>query len=266
MKIYQQQTLETKWNIIESNIAPDCLRSIKFDSIEFSGRPNRMKGKVLISNSENETIWVQELKFEHPTSIASLGFPTSIQINTCLAPGETKLKTISICLPDTVAKDTYKTILKIGNQNVPVTFIVEDNFNLSIFPKSFLTQGVVPGQDYEFNMEITNSGNIDYIIPKLNHSLMLDTQYECKARSWATMNHAKDGKQAFKDGYYKRVGEKYAFWVKIAIKESGEVIKAGASLKVSVILGLPKEIDINACYSGDIAIVGRQIIKYQILQ
>jgi hypothetical protein len=265
MKVSNQQISDTSWNIIETNIVPESLRSIKFDNIQFSGRPNRMRGKVRISNLEKETIWVQELKFAHSKRISSLGFPKSIQINTCLTPGETKLKTVSICLPDDIAKGTYKTILKIGNQDVAVTFLVQDHFSISIFPKAFITQGVLPGQDYEFQMEITNRGNIDYTVPRMNHSLMLDTQYDCKAKSWATMNHAKDGKQAFKDSYYKRISEKYAYWVKITLKESGKVIKAGDSMKVNVIIGLPKNIDSNACYSGDIAIVGRQIIKYQLL-
>lgn len=228
------------------------------------GKPRSLKGTVSIKNLTSDKVKVKELPLSISKSQKEAGFPTCIETNITLQPNETVETKVSISVPKQTVSKEHKANIVIGKDKVATRLMVEDDFRLEVHPSRFITQGVKANQKYTFSLDMINKGNMDYMIPKLGHSLILDGLYRCKAESWSLKNDAQKGEQAFKDGQYKKVSKDLSDWVKVSVSETGQTIKVGDTMKLNVTVTLPEKINPEADYSGDI-VIGQQLLKYQIL-
>ena len=228
------------------------------------GKPRSLKGMVSIKNLTSDKVKVRELPLSVSKSLKEAGFPICIETNIILQPNETVQTSVSVSLPKQTVSKEYKAQIVIGKDKVATRLMVEDDFRLEVHPSRFITQGVKANQKYTFSLDMINKGNMDYVIPKLGHSIILDGLYRCKAKSWALKNDAKNGEQAFQDGQYKKVARDLSDWVVVSVSETGQTLKIGDTMKLNVTVTLPEKINPDADYEGDI-VIGKQLLKYQIL-
>ena len=248
-----------------SNKYPELLNLVDTETLILRGKPSLMRGYMLLTNRSQNKLLIQEITFKHPKTLSGKGFPTHLSVNTCLESGSKLQSKVRIALPKSTPSGVYQTQLIFGDKLVDVIMRVTNNLHLQIFPNEFVSQGVVPMGTYEFDIEIINLGNMDYTIPSLNHSLILDNQYICKARSWALKNDSEKGIQGLLEGFVQRIANKHATWVNLSVAESGKILKAGDSMILHIKLQLPKEIDKNSSYVGEIESFGNEVIKFQLL-
>ncbi|MBP9705872.1 MAG: hypothetical protein KBD79_14045, partial [Chitinophagales bacterium] len=67
------------------------------------------------------------------------------------------------------------------------------------------------------------------------------------------------------DSFVNGIKKDMADWVKISIKEAGEVIEPGKNILLHVQIELPKDLQEQRFYEGEIRIFN-QLLKYQIVQ
>ena len=238
---------------------------INNDAIIFQGKPDLLNAEFVIVNPGKERIRIREMTVKKNTKMKKMEWPDTIRFRRTISSGSSKTVRATMRLPKTTAAGTYRFKIDVGGVVSDAVVEVHENFRTSISPRQFITQDWAPGETAKFQMTLFNKGNVPYKIPNLKHAMLLDSQYMCKAQSRSLMEDAKEGMLAFVDGVAKKVHENYAFWVGASLAESGKVVAPGERIQLNLTLKLPKNLDQNAGYYGDLVIAAKLVIRYELL-
>ncbi|MBK6731821.1 MAG: hypothetical protein IPG60_12955 [Bacteroidetes bacterium] len=159
-------------------------------------------------------------------------------------------------LDSTTPPGTYEMMMEIGGELKKAKLIVHENLDIQFTPDHLTLSGINAGAVHT---------HIPVTIPNIRHNTMLDMDIICRNLSNAVREKGTEGTEATLDSFVNGIKKDMADWVKISIKEAGEVIEPGKNILLHVQIELPKDLQEQRFYEGEIRIFN-QLLKYQIVQ
>ncbi len=231
------------------------------EEIVLTGRPAFLKGHLTLENHTGDTVFVRDLPIKSKNR--SLQNPAeSLQVNTAMQPGEVRNQKVVLALDPRTPPGTYNFQMPIGGRDRSVRVVVQENLAIKINPAKVHLTGVAPGMTHVREIQLSNVGNLPFMVPSIRHNTMLDMDLFCRNFALATRKKAKEGFEAWADALIEGIGEDLADWVEIQIRESGQVVQPGQTISLHVTFTLPKDIDPGRSYEGNIRIHDRSLSYY----
>jgi hypothetical protein len=224
--------------------------------IILSGPPSSLQGPVTFHNSASEKLFIRELPMKNVRN-EDASFP----VHTTLQPKEIKSKNVHYSIDPLTPPGTYHASLRIGKAVKKITLIVHENLEILLSPSSLVLEGIGPGLIHTKEILFTNKGNIALTIPAIKHNTLTDMDLVCRNLSQAVRSNGNEGIEKTLDAFTKGLKKDITDWVDISIKEAGEAVEPGQTILLHISIALPKDINKNYHYTGDIRMFD-QVIRY----
>lgn len=230
--------------------------------IFLSGPPTQLHGHITLSNHASEAILVRELPMKRFGKEALL--QAGLSLNAPLSPGENRRQSLNVSLPANTAPGTYRQKIMVGGEDKTLTMIVQETLEIELIPESLLFVGIAPGMSHTKEVVLANKGNVPFSIPVLRHNMSLDMDLVCRNLSMALKETPDGDSKATMDAFFKGLKKDLTDWIEVRIKESGTVVAPGESVVLHITFILPKDINPNREYEGDLRILD-QLLSYIII-
>ncbi|MCB0725170.1 MAG: hypothetical protein KDC73_10755 [Ignavibacteriae bacterium] len=247
-----------------SNNLKDNLR-IENDVITISGIPPYMNGNMMISNEQDEILFIKEVPLSNSTDVKKGLQLDKIVLNRSIRPGVKKDLNIHLPLPSQTLPGEYETFIDLETTKKKIIIKVEKYLNYKVEPSSFLFQGFSAGKTFTQTCTIFNDGNIPFTLPTLNKSLAFDIDFLCKSLSLALEEKADEGFSSLVDDAIKNVRNHNSMFIGVSLAEAGKVIEPGQELKINITFSIPKDCKINGCIKGRVRFID-QMLNYKFIQ
>lgn len=232
--------------------------------VTFRGYPASLTAEYFLLNSGKESVFITELPLEIKTVPDKQCFPEKLIINRLIEPGCPQKIRSRVKLQAQTTPGNYSGLLSIGQHQYKVHFEIYSKISLSVSPNTVQYQGISPGKTFDIVVTLKNRGNEPYTIPQLQHALMLDYNYLCKASSLTISGEKPIDFMGFLNGIVGKVQAKYAKPVTLSVAQAGKKIHPGEELKLDISLTLPKDVDPNSSYTGNFRIAGEAVVGYEL--
>lgn len=230
--------------------------------ILLSGPPSQMRGVLTLSNGDTDSVLVRELPMK-PVGKHALRQQALI-LNAPLSPGENRRQQLNVALPPSTAPGTYRHTVSVGGEEKTLTMIVQETLEIELIPESLTFVGIAPGLSHAKEVILVNKGNVPFAIPALRHNMTLDMDLICRNMSMALKETPDGDSKATLDAFFKGLKKDLTDWIEVRIKEAGKVVAPGESIVLHITFILPKDIDPNREYEGDLRILD-QLLSYIIV-
>ncbi len=224
------------------------------DEIILSGAPSSLRGQVTLQNKTDEKIFVRELPVKNAKNT-----PAVFPLHTILKPHEIKSKLVYYSMEPQTPPGTYEMNIQIGNANKNVKMIVHEELDIQLSPQEIVLEGIEPGLVHSKEILFSNNGNIAVTIPTIKHNTITDMDLICRNLSQAVRTNGDEGIEKTLDAFTKGVKHDLTEWVNVSIKETGQAIEPGQTILLHLTITLPKEINKNYHYTGDIRMFDKEI-------
>lgn len=232
------------------------------DEIILNGPPTNLKGNIRLSNKEDQAVFIKEFSVTHSEdtkSKARQALPSTFRLNAFLKPGEQKNQVAFHEMHPQTPPGVYESTINIGGRERRLRLVVQENIKIDITPSVINFLGVVPGQTYNKELLLTNSGNVPFTIPDIKHNTVLDFDYICRALSKAIREKGDQGIEATLDEVTKDIHDEMAGWVDVKIDEAGTTVDPGDIISMHLGLTLPGDANPLKDYFGNIRIWNKTI-------
>ncbi len=226
------------------------------NEIILSGPPSSLRGSVTLQNSSDEHVYVREVPMKNANS-ADTAFP--VRIN--LKPGEIKSKNVYYSIDPLTPPGTYEVSLQAGKTTKKAKLIVHEALNIQLSPQHIVLEGIEPGRKHTKEILFSNKGNIPVTIPNIKHNTLTDMDLICRNLSQAIRDKGDEGIEKTLDAFTKGLKNDITDWVNVVIKEAGQVVQPGNTILLHIDIALPKGVNKNFHYTGDIRMFDK-LIRY----
>ena len=224
------------------------------NEIILSGPPLSLRGPVILQNSTDEHLFIRELPMKNIKN-ADAVFP----VHTTLKPLETRSQNIYYSMDPLTPPGTYEMNLQIGNANKKVKLIVHENLDVQLSPQHIVLEGIEPRIQHIKEILFSNKGNIALTIPAVKHNTLTDMDLICRNLSQAVRANGDEGIEKTLDAFTKGLKKDITDWVDISIKEAGQIVEPGQTILLHLSITLPKDVNKNYHYTGDIRMFDKLI-------
>jgi len=225
--------------------------SCQNDLVVLCGPPQRMTGNITLSHKLENRVFVDNIKIQ--STINTINDQVVIK-RSVEANSKRNLK-LRYSLPNLTPSGNYDAFVIIGEKKISVKLIVEEYLNLEIKPSSFLLSGIKPKEQFEREMFFLNNSNIDVKIPEFKHITLVDNSYLCKSLALSFTKSLNGFKEILND-VTRNIQSNYVMTADFNIKESGKIFVPGESTMLHLTFTLPKNINVNSTYFGNINFLG----------
>jgi hypothetical protein len=222
-----------------------------------------LKAELFLQNSGSKGVFIQDIRLVFEQGQGSPCFPDKMTVNQFIEPGCPQKIRCRLRLPSIITAGQYYGQLAIGEQNYKAQIEIYPKIRLSISPDSVQYQGISKEKKYDTVIQLKNDGNVPYTIGKLNHSMMLDYDYICKASALSIGAKDPIGLMGLLDNMVKNIQSKYSKLLTVSLREVGKVLQPGDEIPLHISFTLPENIENDASYTGNIRIAADAILSYQ---
>ncbi|AEE52760.1 hypothetical protein [Haliscomenobacter hydrossis] len=232
------------------------------DEIILSGPPAKLRGSITLANNLAEAVMVTDLPIKSLSRqvIQQAG----ITINAPLSAGENRRQRLNLSLPTFTAPGTYQHKVFVGGQEKDLTLIVQETLEIELIPANLTFVGIAPGMKHKKEIILVNKGNVAFSIPVVRHNMTLDMDLICRNLTNALKKTPDGDSKATMDEFLKGLKNDLTDWVEVRIAEAGKVLEPGSSIVLHLEFTLPKDINPNREYEGDLRILD-QLLSYIIV-
>jgi hypothetical protein len=224
------------------------------NEIILSGPPLSLRGPVILQNSTDEQIFIRELPMKNAKNAAAV-FP----IHTTLQPREVRSHNIYYSMDPHTPPGTYEMNLQLGKKIKKVKLIVHENLAIQLSPQHIVLEGIEPNFLHTKEILFSNKGNISLTIPTIKHNTLTDMDLICRNLSLAVRTNGEEGIEKTLDAFTKGLKKDLTDWVDISIKEAGQIVEPGQTILLHLGITLPKDVNKNYHYTGEIRMFDKQI-------
>jgi hypothetical protein len=233
------------------------------DEIILSGPPAFLTGYITFQNDVAEDVFIKDLRINHKSKQAGLT-RQSIDINTMLSPKEVKSHLTSFSANPGTPPGTYESTINVGGKERKLKMIVQETMEIVLIPGQVTFMGTTPGQTHTKEVLLANKGNVPVVVPSVKHNTTLDMDLICRNLSLSIRETGDQGTEATLDHFVKGLKKDIAGWVEISIKEAGQIVKPGETKVLNISFKLPKDINEQRLYEGEIRILDQEL-DYRII-
>lgn len=230
--------------------------------IILTGPPSKLRGSITLVNTLAEAVIVMDLpmKSNSRQTLPQAG----IAINAPLAAGQNKRQRLNLSLPSYTEPGTYQHKILIGGEEKDLILLVQETLDIELIPANLTFVGIAPGMVHKKEVVLVNKGNVVFSIPTVRHNMALDMDLICRNLSNALKTTADGDSKATMDAFFKGLKNDLTDWIEVRIKEAGQTLDPGASILLHFEFILPKDINPNREYEGDLRILD-QLLSYIII-
>ena len=237
----------------------------KEKEIILSGPPHAVMGYITLENEFDEPVFVPNLTLEKSSSRSVQSLPqASVALNTVFMARESRRQALSLSILPSTAPGTYQSAVKINGKTKPVTVVIQANLEIELIPNDIVFYGAVPGETTYKEILLANKGNIPVVVPNIKHNTTVDMDLICRNLALALRKDKNCGMQETLDLFIKGLKSDVASWAEISIKEAGTTVKPGETCMLHIGFTLPKDMQSQWLYEGDIRIIDR-LLSYKIV-
>lgn len=230
--------------------------SIGENEIVLTGPPSSLRGPVVLHNKTNESIFIRELPLKSIKNVT-----TAFPVHTTLQPMETRSQNLYFSMDPQTPPGTYHMNLQVGNAQKKVKVIVQGTLQVQVNPLQLVLEGLEPGISHTKELLFTNKGNVAVVIPNIKHNTLTDMDLICRNLSLAIRSNGEEGIEKTMDAFTKGLKKDITDWVDIGIEEAGQLVPPGKTIVLHLTVTLPKNINPNFHYEGEIRMFDK-LIRY----
>ncbi len=234
------------------------------DEIILSGPPAALTGFITFQNNFDEDVFIKDLPLKHKSKQPGLA-RQSIEINALLSPGEMKSHFTSFAASPNTPPGTYQSTIEMGGKTRKFSMIVQENMEIVLIPNQVTFMGIAPGLIHKKEVLMVNKGNVPVMVPNIKHNTTLDMDLICRNLTLAIRDTGDKGSDATLDAFVKGLKKDIAGWVETSIREAGQVVNPGETKLLHITFKLPKDINDQRLYEGEIRILDQEL-DYRIIQ
>lgn len=227
------------------------------EPIVLTGPPEELTGRLTLRNSSKEPLFLRELDLI-PTRGKGPAVGT-LSLRARLLPGEEKATEVSTSIDPSTPPGVFRTKVWVGSQQRDVEMLVQPRFAVRLTPRELHFVGVGPSQAHETKLLLVNEGNVPVQVPSIAASTALDIDAICRNLSWAVRSKGDEGVTPTLDAFFQGLRKEMSGWVRISIKQGKQIVEAGGSLLLDLVLTLPRDVNKEFQYRGSVRLLGRQI-------
>ncbi|MEZ4851952.1 MAG: hypothetical protein R3B93_25780 [Bacteroidia bacterium] len=233
------------------------------EEIVLSGPPSNLTGYITFQNQEKEDIFIRDLPLNPKGKTRSVT-SQSLDINTMLSPQQVKSHFTSHSMNPDTPPGTYESVLTVGGKDRKVRMIVQEVMDIVLIPEQVIFMGIEPEKVHRKEILLVNRGNIPVVVPNIKHNTTIDMDLICRNLSLALRETGEQGTVETLDYFIKGLKKDVAGWVEVSIQQAGELVQPGETKVLELFCKLPKDINEQRMYEGDIRILDKELY-YQII-
>ena len=221
--------------------------------IILNGPPSALRGHLLLSNQNEESLRVKALPLIHDKNTGkAMGDGFQLRFSCRLKPGEENMESLWHKVHPNTAPGIYESWLVVGGQKRKVKLVVQSHIDISIYPEYFSFQDTGPGKIHTAIFTLTNLGNMPFQVPEIKHVAPLDMDLLCRAFGFGFRTRGAEGYMKTMDEITKNIQSNLADWSAASVEEVGKIVQPGQSLIIHLNITLPANSDARKDYDGNI--------------
>jgi hypothetical protein len=223
------------------------------DEIILNGPPGDLRGHILISNRNNDTLKVKSLPLSQDQKLrdSKTGDVAALNLSCRLNPGEEKMVEVWHQVNANTAPGVYENTIMVGGEKRNVKIIVQGVIDIDVHPRHFMFTGSNPGTVHTAILTLVNLGNIPFQVPEVKHVAALDMDFLCRAFGVGMRSGGATAMEAL-DQVAKNMQAHLPDWASAEVKENGAVVDSGGKMLVHINITMPKNSDPKKDYAGNI--------------
>jgi hypothetical protein len=223
------------------------------EEIILNGPPGDMRGHMLISNNNDDSLRLKTLPLIQDNKKAMpMGVGAALRISCRLKPGEKRMENISHSLSPQTSPGIYESTLLAGGQKRKVKMIVQSYINIDIYPSTFTFQDTTPGKIHTASFTLANLGNVTFEVPDVKHVAALDMDLLCRAFGFGFRSKGAEGYMPVLDEITKNIQSTLPDWAAAKLEEIGKQVAPGESIMIHMNITMPRNADPRKDYEGSV--------------
>jgi hypothetical protein len=224
-----------------------------------TGPPEEMTGRLTLRNGSQEPLFLRGLDLLPGRAKKAAPALGALSFRARLLPGEEKATVVTTSLDPSTPPGSYRAKVRVGSRQHDVELIVQPRVAVRVTPRELHFVGVGPGRGHEAQVLLVNEGNVPVQVPPLAASTALDIDAICRNLSLAVRQQGAEGVTPTLDAFFQGLRKEMAGWVRVSIQQGKEIVGAGASLLLQLVLKLPRDVNPEYQYRGSVRLLGQQI-------
>ena len=223
------------------------------EEIILNGPPSDLRGHMLLSNNNEESLRVRALPLIHDEKIGNTmsdGF--QLRLSCRLKPGEEKMESVWHKVHPNTLPGIYESSIMAGGQKRKVKMVIQSHIDINIYPDFFSFQDTSPGKIHTAIFTLTNLGNMPFQVPEIKHVAPLDMDLLCRAFGFGFRSKGAEGFTVTMDEITKNIRANLTDWSPANVDEIGKIVAPGESLIIHLNITLPANSDSRKDYDGNI--------------
>ncbi|MCG2613409.1 hypothetical protein LZZ85_03920 [Terrimonas sp. NA20] len=223
------------------------------EEIILNGPPGDLRGHILVSNHNNDTLKVKSLPLSQDQQLrGTAGMDASLNLSCRLHPGEAKMVEVWHQVDSFTAPGEYENTIMVGGEQRKVKIIVQGVIEIDIHPRHFVFTGTNAGTRHTAVFMLSNLGNIPFQVPDVKHIAALDMDLICRAFGMGMRIGGAGGAMSALDEVAKNMHANLPDWANAEIEENGQVLEPGAKQMIHLQITMPKNSDGKKDYGGNV--------------
>jgi len=224
--------------------------NVEDEEIILNGPPSDLRGHILLSNNNDDSLRVRTLPLIHDTNKGTGSL--QLRLSCRLKPGEKKMESLLHSVSPQTLPGIYESSLLVGGQQRKVKMIVQSNIEIDVYPSTFTFQDTAPGKTHTAAFTLTNLGNVPFEVPDIKHVAALDMDLLCRAFGFGFRSKGAEGYMPVMDEITKNIQSNLTDWVPAKVEEIGKVLAPGERVTIHLNITLPRNSDPKKDYSGNV--------------
>lgn len=236
------------------------------------GEPQRIKGKLHLTNTGTEEVVLQNTQLRTVTTKKGRGksAPPALEINKPLhpiivRPGRSRSVSVKMALDPTTPPGEYEAELEADGEIKPVIVHIIEKLDISLNPGKLVIRES-PGGTATRRVVIQNHGNVPLPIGDIGAVVLEDDRLECRIlrRAVAAID-TENSEATFEDHFRTIIAQvqgvlQQAGALRVRNKTGNVTIPPGGTQAIDLEIQLPDTLDKRTRYSASVALYNRNLI------
>jgi hypothetical protein len=235
------------------------------------GEPQRLRGKINLTNSGAEDMVLQGGQFRTPAKkLQGKAVQRQLDINQPLHPiivrsGRSRSISVKMALDPFTPPGEYDAELEVGGQTKPVKLHIIEKIDLSVHPDKLIIREV-PGATVTKRIIVTNNGNVPLTIGEIGAVVLEDERLECRVMRRVLAAIDTNNKEAELEDYLRTAIAQAqsvlqeAGALRVHNKTGNVSLEPGSTLPIDLEIQLPESLDKRTRYTAVIGLYNENLI------
>lgn len=213
--------------------------SVVEENILLTGPPSLLGGMVSLRNNSAEPLRVKNVPCW--LQLEKNKIPSSFPIHFLLAAGQANAYTLNFQLDPQTKPGQYAALVSMGQHEVPVNVLVEENQEIALSPPEITIKRLKPGHSTQARIQLHNLGNVTIVVPEVRRRALFDPYLLSRKLEDALLEKGKEGTLPVLDNFVQTLLGEMGGHLEMKVKEVNQEVAPGESLDLHLSITAAKE-------------------------